>query len=106
MANELIVKEYSAAGHSEHGLSVSVYQEANLISSNFVSIGSESDAFDSDTEFVSLTAKVAMQYKFGVSGDAGAGAANTDDNSFIAAGQVLDFKIDGTISAVDTIADA
>lgn len=104
MANELVIKEYSAAGHSEHGLSVSVYQEANLLTTQFVNIGSESSAFDSDTIFVSITAKVALQFRIGTLGDAGA-VVNTAGTSYMSAGMVLDFKV-GALTAVDTVADA
>lgn len=104
MANDVIVREYSAAGVLKNGSIVPIYEEDTLITTQFLDIGVESAAFNTATRVIAIDSKAAaFQYKFGQSGVSA--VANAAGNSFLPASATRDFQIGGH-THIDTVADA
>ncbi len=104
MANEVVIYEYAGAGINRAGGIVPVYNVDNLITTQFLNIGTESAAFNANTKYVVLSAKgTAYQFKFGQSGVTA--TANADGVQYIPASGILDFSVD-VVTNLNTVADA
>ena len=91
MANEFIIEEYTEAGINRAGGIIPVANADNLITVQYVDVGSQSASFDEKTKYIIVSATTTLQYAIG--DDSVSATANTSPALRIVAGAMRDFHI-------------